>query len=704
MLVDGDVRVAPEGQLVIHHDTRVRFAGTDQQRAGQDPSRIELTIQGSLTIRRSTGPGKVIFEAQQPGEHWYGIRLELSWKSRIEVPAGSYEVRDASRGIAFLDAPAGVWGLHADRFQVRDTSGSRTMGNGDGQLNPGELFQLMLSVNNWSLSAYRKGLARVRWDTRLILPPWDWDIAPENQPRGPRLFMLSLEPGMSQELDLPLMALSPEAQPGQKVEFFIDVSGEKGHRWKDTLVVPIMGRYPDHEVVFEVPDRAMHDQVVVVPSGGATRIRALCRGRIQRVDWVLRSVQPAVRVLEGSMVRQPDQGNQQVFEAVLVPPAEELYQIFLRLRSADGAVVRSRASLYVLATPTPEEFPVLAFSGFTARYGYSGSIRQMVEEVLAGLDLRSQVLDLNSGEEVPYQVLLAPYGGAGELVVWMGQTMDEGAQDAFRAFLQRGGRLVLMSAELHRSPDMGRFMEEVLHARMVDGPTRRATVRSVPLPEPVEFMATHPVLDPLDPAEPVLLNSRGEVAGLRVDTGTYQVVYLPFDLSTIRTDLYRSVVELSVLLLPEKQVREPRPETEPVALEISAVVAPATRARVEPLVPQLVLANAGSQISDGFRVGYQILQGDQVMAAAMQEEKPLVARTERRVRLPIWEPVQEGEFFIRFGLSTAPQGELTYGPLRPLQVVDVRAGTAGTSAVAPWPAEPICTGWKPAHRQRRASY
>ena len=89
VLVDGDVRVAPEGGLFIQQGTRVRFAGADGLEGGRDPELIELEIQGGFDIRisgRDESAGKAVFEAQSPGARWYGLLLDPVASRRVNIP------------------------------------------------------------------------------------------------------------------------------------------------------------------------------------------------------------------------------------------------------------------------------------------------------------------------------------------------------------------------------------------------------------------------------------------------------------------------------------------------------------------------------------------------------------------------------------------------------------------------------------------
>lgn len=97
ILVDGDLTVAPEGRLELFPGTRVRVATSDRLRAGRDPDRIEIVVQGRFlaipyptqTYDPLTGgyqssrirQDPVIFEAAIPGATWNGLFLPVELDS-----------------------------------------------------------------------------------------------------------------------------------------------------------------------------------------------------------------------------------------------------------------------------------------------------------------------------------------------------------------------------------------------------------------------------------------------------------------------------------------------------------------------------------------------------------------------------------------------------------------------------------------------
>ncbi|MBI2506494.1 MAG: immune inhibitor A [Candidatus Latescibacteria bacterium] len=219
VLVDGDVQVAPEGRLIIHPQTQVRFAGNDRLRSGRDPARSELDILGELIIRAAAGTvrdresTKVVFAAQHPGESWYGIVVRPVQLSRIVVPQDSYEMLGDLHGVLLPEAPIEVAGQMVKRVLIADGPGREAWGNGDGLLNPGEAFQCVIELDNWSLTTYYNMMAEIKWDSRLVFLPED---------EGRRLLRSAssgLYPGTQLRLELPLLVLSSQAQPGQQLEF-----------------------------------------------------------------------------------------------------------------------------------------------------------------------------------------------------------------------------------------------------------------------------------------------------------------------------------------------------------------------------------------------------------------------------------------------------------------------------------------------------
>ena len=85
ILVDGDLRIAPEGELVLYPTTRVLVAGRDRLQGGRDSERVEIDLQGELTLNQqgvrffsttdfhAIRADSFVFAAAKPGEGWLGI-------------------------------------------------------------------------------------------------------------------------------------------------------------------------------------------------------------------------------------------------------------------------------------------------------------------------------------------------------------------------------------------------------------------------------------------------------------------------------------------------------------------------------------------------------------------------------------------------------------------------------------------------------
>ena len=113
IIVDGDVTVAPQGKLVIHDNTRVRFAGWDRLTGGRDAALCELRIEGELQVskerlyrldaanrRRVIAAEGIELAALVQGEVWYGISVNGLDEARADYLEEAIIVRDAEYGFS----------------------------------------------------------------------------------------------------------------------------------------------------------------------------------------------------------------------------------------------------------------------------------------------------------------------------------------------------------------------------------------------------------------------------------------------------------------------------------------------------------------------------------------------------------------------------------------------------------------------------
>lgn len=135
ILVDGDLTIAPGGELVIYDNTRVRFAASDRLRSGRDPRRCEVVVEGRLRVesprlairdrqgkRRTVKSTGIVFEALDPGQGWTGI-FPVG-KGEIGLPDKRVVIRDtqfdllAKTGAQAAMKPAGAEGIQPASFKL----------------------------------------------------------------------------------------------------------------------------------------------------------------------------------------------------------------------------------------------------------------------------------------------------------------------------------------------------------------------------------------------------------------------------------------------------------------------------------------------------------------------------------------------------------------------------------------------------------
>ena len=113
IVVDGDLRIAPNGALCLYIATRVRFSGADRLRGGLDPSRCELRVEGELRVNPSalrrclqrykpnaydvydtTASEPVVLRTALAEGRWFGVIVEDG--GRLQAPSGSLEIATPS--------------------------------------------------------------------------------------------------------------------------------------------------------------------------------------------------------------------------------------------------------------------------------------------------------------------------------------------------------------------------------------------------------------------------------------------------------------------------------------------------------------------------------------------------------------------------------------------------------------------------------
>ncbi|NKB67507.1 MAG: T9SS type A sorting domain-containing protein [Candidatus Latescibacteria bacterium] len=222
VLVDGDIEIAPEGELRIEGAVQVRFAQGDRMRSGLDPDRSELIVRGGLQL-----VGNAVFAGMDTASQWYGIVFDPFGSSRIRLSSRRYEMHGATQGVLFPRAPRGVpeQTLSALLSQVEGSDGT------DAGLREGEELRLRLALSNWSLNFFDIGSVQIGWDNDLVRAA---------NGRNSHNFRIdsSLEffPGQTLDFLLPPLRLSAEATSSEEIDFVVDIAHFPKPDFRDTLI------------------------------------------------------------------------------------------------------------------------------------------------------------------------------------------------------------------------------------------------------------------------------------------------------------------------------------------------------------------------------------------------------------------------------------------------------------------------------------
>ena len=551
VLVDGDLEIAPQGTLHIHEDTVVRLSGSDGRASGRDSQRTELDIRGNFIINAGKAEREVIFEAMRPGETWYGIHLRPTETSRIEVPEGSYELRDTELGFFFDENPVGRSELQIERvYELRDLSSGKMAGNGDGELNPGESFVLDLNINNWTLDSYEGVRARVSWDPKLERP-WEPDVAASAQSvyQTP---VFGLYPGGQAKLQLPVLSLRPTTKMGVDARFRVVVEYRRFHPtgrevwvrlFDDDLRLAAVGDLQPSTVELRVPGRQLMQNSVRTSVLEPAPVRVLTGDEVIRVDLVALSLPGFEPMDEFAMQAATAADGRNQFEASFNPEEAGPYVLVFRIHDRDGRVYFSPQELFLWAQPNGTSADILLF----VDAGYSAAERRQIsaaiDQELRPLGLTSRVEAEVPGSGAVCRAVLPHFSGPRKLVAWLGGDMNPGVLEAVGDFARGGGNLLVASSQVHRSLGDTEQFQELFKAVVRSRSNTRSPVKNLYALNPeLDFTVTHYPLELQSPAEPALMNSAGDAAGLRVSNGISKTAYMPFEVSQLSADVMRELI------------------------------------------------------------------------------------------------------------------------------------------------------------------
>ena len=557
VIVDGDVRVAVDGELHIHAETNVRMSGSDRTRGGMDPNLSELEINGDLIVGDHS-KSDVFFESMQRGDSWYGILINPADSSRIEVSSTNIVLDGVVHGFVFQRAPFGLLEPMLDfNLDLVDAPTFDTAGNGDGRLNPGETVQLELTLDNWTLRNFKHVRRTLRWDSKFIEPAWErgnWT------PRSKTLRVeesFNLDPGKSHVEVIP-MKLSRDAPPGTEIQIVV----EYGHQIyasynaalaemkRDTLSIFVEGEYPENAVDFEVPGHEILGRAAVVPRGVATPVRTLVQGEISQADLMMRTLQEHDHVLTVPMEKLGMQGDGHIFGASIPPGYEGFYEIFVRVYGQNGYATLADSTL--LLGRTSGEAEVLTFVSKEIDEESRANLVEILDRVITARGQSHYMIDGAPEEGELYEVLLPAFARTGGTVLWMGEKISQEARIHMRSFLEQGGRMMISTRHMRA---WGTFGREVLHIQQQLS-RGKSMITGLDLQSSDPFNSSYSSLMLLDPAEPMLYDATSNVAALRVDTGTFRMIYIPFDLGPLDAEVTHSLLESGLAYLTSENKSE----------------------------------------------------------------------------------------------------------------------------------------------------
>ena len=559
--VAGDVRVAPEGVLTIMGRTEVLFASGDSIATGVDPNQCELSIEGSLVLRRWVQGEQVLFTTSDPEAKWHGIRLTPRKGSVIDLPDGSYEIRNAEAGMVFTNAPATLDGDFSIDIGLIDGQTLDTAGNQDGQLGPGETVRLVAEMTNWTAATRRNASARLKWLNSLFT-------------KSPgTLRSANLYPGVPTEWVSDVMQLSPDATAGA-ADLVLSLSDGR----QDTVSFPIQGSYPSHRAWIEAPSQQFRGSSARMRSDRTLPLRVRVEGDINQGDLVVRTIRRQEPVASVPLTYEGTEGIYHILSAEFKHDEPGLFKLSPRLGSPGNEVVASDASLNVWVHGPHDELPMLAF--------VTGGADVMLEPLESAAARYGQTLHVErpKNSEEFYEALLPHYAGGAQArppILWLGGDLNRRAAMALETFLLRGGRLLAISRKFAQG--VVSYMPEMPYIESVS-PMRASGVRALGIDAMPGFTASHMAMQLRAPAVPMFRNEGGELTGLLLDNGTSRLALVPFQPRVIPEESRLPLIQRMMAFLDgattEAALELPG---EPSAYSVSAQaeVPTAVRARVK---------------------------------------------------------------------------------------------------------------------------
>ena len=544
VVVDGDLRVLPRGRLTIEAGTRVLVDDGDRLASGLDAEMVEIVVEGDLLLR---GPnpvlGDIVFRALRPAGRWHGLVIRQAEGSQILAPGGGYRIEDARRDIYYAGAEDGGGGK-AGLFQdilLDDGGSATTAGNRDGRLTAGETVSLQLRLGNWSMTQQRQLRLTAAWSDLLHAAE-----APDGELQT-RTFHLTA--GAVHVVQLPPMTVAETAKQGDSLA--IEVRLSRGS-WQDevfeehTVRLPVVGRYPAHELTLTFAGREVIGGAVEVDADATTRVEAQVQGTIGSVEVVVSSrvTGETVAVLPMHRMSAGDVAGAR-FAMDWVPPDEGPYRLQPRVYDIKGHATFSGGGVDVWSLADPGAPRALVFLdgtyGTVDRKTLIASLRDRLDD----FGLQAVFILHEGGRADDYADILARHATEAGLAVWLGRKIPRDLEPVLVEYMAAKGRLLVLSQVLLSTPS---FREEVLRVASVR-PQTVGDVAGIGAFADVAYYTTHEAFTVLPPAIPIAFDGNGGATGLSLTSPSQRFVLLSLDPANLAKEALYEVLGATLATL-----------------------------------------------------------------------------------------------------------------------------------------------------------
>ncbi len=498
VLVDGDITITPAGSLSLLPGMRAWMAPVDELRAGLDPDRIELTIDGGLNAH---GAPPARLEAYDPMQPWFGVVVDDPQASDITVYPNSLEIEGASYALVTPQWRSREAAVRIESVEFDDRFAGLLAGNGDGRMQPGETVAMRITVSNPTLVRYGANVASS-----------DSPLLRSSQGIGVRASSAALRPGGRHTVLISPTTVGRAAKPGDRITLRMDTG----------YTIPLtISPGPTVPQVRLVPGEGMADGVVIAAAKEKIRVevQSVDAARLSAVELIMRHAS-SHGIVQSSRAIAADGG----FVGRIQPGRLGDLELMARVRGADGGAGFSDPLPVHVPVVSWQDVLVLFYGLTTAEQNRS---RPSLIDAIYALDKRSSVMSLDPGDPVSAAVL-DRYLAADRIVAVIGRNLSPQAVSSLESFVRRGGRLLM--AGLHLLP--GRGSSPLLAgARVSDG-----SVATLVVPGQMdEFtQVPHTTLQGLpDSATPLLEDGEGRPAGFAAPLGEGFLAYLSLDLAAI---------------------------------------------------------------------------------------------------------------------------------------------------------------------------